>query len=111
MSDLEDAWRDLGVPPEDNGCIRCSKKVNNDGSDVTWRCAGCNRLVCRECTLCEPRAIHGLSYLIPESDDDPLFEGVADTRWMWLPGAGGTRFLDETLCSLDCWTRVGSPDE
>ena len=106
--DLAESWRDLGFPPEDNGCIQCGKKVNADGSGVTWRCAGCNRLVCRECTLCEPgpsrRAVTASSWLVN-------WVAQIDDRSFDVPSPGGVKYMEDTLCSLRCWERIGRPEE
>ncbi len=95
-SDLREAWADLGIPAK--GCVRCRKEVNNDGSKVEWRCAGCHGLVCRECTLTlpgwrRPTEPHGKAGYDPE------------------PSAGGREYYHDTLCSKQCWERVGGPDE
>jgi hypothetical protein len=39
------------------GCCRCGKKQHADGSAVTWKCQGCQGLVCRECTLTIPGSV------------------------------------------------------
>lgn len=127
--DLEEAWRDLNVPPEDNGCIRCGKKVNTDGSEVTWRCIGCNRLVCRDCTLCEPGQRgrdheyrlgqrETLRRIAEMTDGDArekilseLAKAEAEPTFSYVPSPGGIRYMDDTLCSLRCWERIGKPEE
>lgn len=46
---IESTWKNvLGRHPD--GCIRCKKTINQDGTRVTWRCAHCGHKVCRECT-------------------------------------------------------------
>ena len=69
--DLASSWASLDVPPEehrkwlaarsgpDNGCVVCGVggdiEIGDTPSEtVTWRCCGCERLVCRGCTLTIP---------------------------------------------------------
>lgn len=120
--DLEDAWKDIGVPPEDNGCIQCGKKVNKDGSEVMWRCAGCNRLVCRDCTLCVP-GTRGVSVITTytKHPDEPGAVKIGESivpasvtgegTWSYLPSPGGNEYMTDTLCSVRCWERIGKPED
>ena len=78
--DLRDCWALLRVP--DSGCCVCGAKYQ-----VTWRCAGCHRLVCQAHTLCQPTAQN------------------------LEPHAGGTEYYELTLCSVRCWERMGRPEE
>lgn len=43
----------LSVAPS-LGCIICTAQVHEDGSPVTWRCAGCGQRVCRVHALTIP---------------------------------------------------------
>jgi hypothetical protein len=59
--DLVEDWAALHHPPPDNGCVVCG--VGGDvligdtpADQVTWRCQGCNGLVCRSCTLKIPNS-------------------------------------------------------
>ncbi len=37
-------------------CSRCSRTEHMDGSKVGWVCVGCNKFICRECTMTIPRS-------------------------------------------------------
>ena len=41
-------------PAHAEGCCRCGKLVEEDGTKVGWDCQACYRLVCRDCTLVIP---------------------------------------------------------
>lgn len=121
-SDLKEAWKDLNVPFQDNGCIQCGKKINKDGSEVSWRCAGCHRLVCRECTLCVP-GLRGYSVIttfnkhpdepdaVKTSESIVPASAIGEGDWSSLPSPGGNEYMFDTLCSLACWERIGKPEE
>lgn len=57
-------------------CSRCGRPENDDGSNVTWRCAVCEGLVCRHCAL----------------------TAVGDD-------SGVPEYLDVTMCSKECWSK------
>ena len=91
---LAEDWTNLKVLPDDSvGCVICGVGGEDivigdtPKEDVIWRCQGCNGLVCRNHTLCMPDA----------RDHRPHYRG--------------REYYHETMCSLQCWERLGKPDE
>ena len=63
----------LSVAPS-LGCIICAAQVHEDGSPVTWRCAGCGQRVCRVHALTIPGRV-------PAEYFPSSVEVILNVRW------------------------------
>lgn len=88
----------LGILDEcDHFCVVCKQSwfawpnVVEMRQKVTWKCAVCEGLVCPGCCLTIPDA-----------------QGVPHPA---IEAPKGRPYLATTLCSVECWSRAGCPED